>query len=100
LTTLDEIDSDDLEALEMYRNYPKEIEDLDVYERAKEVQKALKGLVRFGPYFDWKEEDKMNLWLSKVNRKLWPYVYNAYPGGDGIQTVLSKVKLEKVEEVV
>lgn len=92
--TLSSITSDDLED---YCN--EDIEEKDA--RMKAISKLLKGKVKVGEFFDWKEEEDMLHYLLKMARKYpeFKYVYDAYPGGDGWQVVLSKVKLPKADAV-
>ena len=94
--TLGSITSDDLEAYcdEDFGGDKKT-------PRMKAVAKLLKGKVKVGEFFDWKEEEEMLHYLIKAAHKYpeFKYAYDAYPGGDGTQVVLSKVKLPKADKV-
>jgi len=93
--TLSGITSEDLEDYldPDYVDHPKP--------RQKAVEKLLKGKVKEGELFDWKELSDMPSYLVKHLRKHpeYKYAYNAYPGGDGVLVIFSKVKLPKAEEV-
>lgn len=69
--------------------------------RQKAVNKLLKGKVKEGEFFDWKELKDMPSHIVKHMRRnpTYKYAYDAYPGGDGVLVVFSKVKLPKAEEV-
>ena len=69
--------------------------------RQEAVDKLLKDKVKEGELFDWKELKDMPSYLVKFMRRhpAYKYAYNAYPGGDGVLVVFSKVKLPKAEEV-
>lgn len=66
--------------------------------RIQTIKKILKNYIRFGPFFDWKEEEEMIEYIQKYSRGR--YVYNAYPGGDGWQLVFSKIKLPAAEKII
>ncbi len=108
--SIEEIDSHDLEMLSIYGDDPerykeeaKEFSETPEEEamniaRISHISNLLKGKIEYGEFFDHKEFDA----------KVWPYlkrkirgrrVYNAYPGGDGIHIVFSKIELPAAEEI-
>jgi hypothetical protein len=107
------ITSEDLELLSIYLDHNKEKEFIEMciengdseeeakkeLEKAKRIKIALKGHIFIGNFFDWKEEEEMERYISKVigpNRK-YHYAYNAYPGGDGWYVVFSDIELPNAE---
>ena len=60
----------------------------------------LKDVIKYGEFFDWKEEDELNDYVRKNLKKPYQYAYNAYPGGDGTAVVFSTVKLINCQEAI
>ena len=93
-----------------YLTTPEQYKDIDIVaeefnldkETKQEVAnfiKNTKGLIKFtGKFFDWKEDDELEEYIGKVEG-VWKFGYNAYPGGDGTQLVLSNIKIDGAEEV-
>jgi hypothetical protein len=100
--TLKDITSYDLEELaldfESKLMSPVQAKQRGKPKRIQEAAKLLQNRAKIVGFWDWKEEEEM---LDKLNRKskIYPYTYNAYPGGDGWLVVRSKVKLPKAELV-
>jgi len=100
--TLKDITSDDLEDLAMDFESalmsPAQAKKEKKSQRIQEAAKLLQNKAKIIGYWDWKEEEEM---LEKLSRKskIYPYTYNAYPGGDGWLVVRSKVKLPKADSV-
>jgi hypothetical protein len=114
-----EITSEDLEAIEtmMDDNGIKDFEEfidfhgIDIehpddleeakrdYERFSDILIVLEGEIEFGEYKDWKEFDEVRDYLKHNTPEDKPYVYNAFPGGDGIQIIFSSIELPSAEEI-
>lgn len=69
------------------------------YDRLQDILIALEGDIEWGEYKDWKEYDEVRDYLKHNTPEDMPYIYNAFPGGDGIQIVFSSVELPSAEEI-
>jgi hypothetical protein len=71
--------------------------------KGKRLYTMLKSKILIDKMFDWKEEEEMVNYIYQTGPRLYKlgykYTYNAYPNGDGVWLVHSKVKLSKAEEV-
>ena len=100
---LNEITSYDLECVALIKTgqmKPKEIaEETGISEeRIKALLRALKGKVKIGKIFDYKELDMVEDYIDRVCSKgKYKYAYNALPGADSLWVVFSKVKLPLAE---
>ena len=112
-----EITSEDLEAISVIYDSQGEIQsfedfvdfhgideqDLEEakadYERFQDIMIAIGNDIEIGEYKDWKEFDEVRDYLENNTPEDKPYVYNAFPGGDGIQIVFSAVELPAAEEI-
>ena len=98
-----EINSYDLEFWSIGREYVKEqiaetpVRGMKIKNRVKMVSKISKYL-KVGPVYDWKEERKMKIAISKMIKKGY-YVYNSIPDSDSYGIVYSKIKLPKIERI-
>ena len=110
--SIEEIDSTDLERLNVYDDNPDNPEKYKeymkgVYDTPEEaamdlarisyISNLLKGKIEYGEVF-----------TIPYYHKIWSYlkrnikgrrVYNGYPGGDGLAMVFSKVELPAAEEI-
>ena len=99
-----QVTSDDLEYWGMGKDSREDIlRDLDGREGDEIRRKALlvgkiSKYLKKGPFYDWKESHEMYQHIYTMVRRGW-YVYNAYPGGDGVAVIYSKIKLPKSERV-
>jgi hypothetical protein len=69
------------------------------YDRFQDIIIAIGNDIQFGEYKDWKEFGEVKDYLENNTPEDMPYVYDAFPGGDGIQIVFSSVELPSAEEV-
>ena len=118
-TVIPTITSDDLEMLSDYWDGPTGGPDEDNFmevryqdmvddgeeeqywsdlERCRLLYKVLKGKIHFAEFFDHREFDILEDYIE-TGKKGYPFVYNAYPGGDGIFVVWSKINLPAAESV-
>lgn len=67
--------------------------------KVRKISIALDKKIKFDNFFDWKEYNEMEEYLKNRPFKKFPYAYNAYPGGDEIQVVWSKILLPSAEKI-
>jgi hypothetical protein len=56
------------------------------------------GIIEQGRYYDWMEDEELDLYIRKYRKGR--YVYNANPGSDGVGVFFSEIKLPKVNKIV
>ena len=111
--TIQKLTSYDLSDLEAYNEGPEFYEDPDAgpdddpyfseedLKRLEYLTKILKGKIKWGKYFDHKEEDEMDYYIHKtLGRGTWKYAYNCTPGHDGWGVLFSKVAMPKAESLI
>jgi len=80
-------------------DYSNDDELMKDYDRLDKIAVALGDSLEYGEFFDHHEFDQMGPYIDKYKPKGKDYIYNAYPGGDGIQLVFSDIFLPAAEEV-
>jgi hypothetical protein len=69
------------------------------YDRFQDIIIAIGNDIQFGEYKDWKEFGEVRDYLKHNTPEDKPYVYNAFPEGDGIQIVFSSIELPSADEI-
>ena len=71
------------------------------WNRMERINLALKGKIKMGHYYDWKEFDNLDELINRKRQQksAYKYFYNASPGQDGIALVMSKIPLPGAEDV-
>ena len=70
------------------------------YKRFMDIKSKLKGKIKVGEFYDHKELGEFIEWYdNEYDETKYPYLYNAYPGGDGWMVVMSKVELSGAEQL-
>jgi hypothetical protein len=112
---ISEITSDDLELLgdlldeeeivsykDWYEDHGEDYEDdqeaKDSYDRLYKIALAIGDKIRWGKFFDHREDEEMDEYLESPPNG-FEYAYNAYPDGDGWQVVWSSILLPSAEEM-
>lgn len=83
-----------------FSGYAHDDEELDKFLNLYVASIVLKDKIKKGRFFDWKQQRSLKNYLDKNIKDPWKFAYNAYPGGDGVSVVFSKIELKNCEDAL